>query len=176
MSDYLTDAMPIRKRHPDNSDAPIALARRFYQIARARLAEVQEPLGLRPLEFGLMIRVHDAPGIDQNTVAEQLALDRTSTGALAARLEAVGLLARTVSDLDRRARALVLTNAGHALHDRHRPESEAVQAAMLASLTAEEQQTLTALLVRVIGANATYVRPGAGRRKPVRRPETVEAR
>ncbi len=169
MSDYLTTPMPTRKRRPDNAHAPIALARRLYQIARARLAEVQEPLGLRPLEFGLLIRVHDAPGIDQNTVAEQLALDRTSTSALATRLEAVGLLQRSVADTDRRARSLTLTRAGRALHDRHRPESEAVQVEMLACLSAPERRTLMAMLVRVIEANATYVRPGAGRRKPTSR-------
>ncbi len=168
--------MPIRKHRPDNAHAPIALSRRLYQIVRARLAEVQEPLGLRPLEFGLMIRVHDTPGIDQNTVAEQLALDRTSTSALATRLEDVGLLQRTLSDTDRRARSLVLTRAGRALHDRHRPDSEAVQAAMLACLSAVERRMLTALLVRVIEANAPYVRPGAGRRKPTKRAAQKAAR
>ena len=150
------------------SRTPIALGRRFHQIARARLSEVQEPLGLRPLEFGVLIRLHDWPGQDQNTLGERMALDRTTTSALVGRLEQQGLIERAVNNEDRRARVLRLTAAGRRLHDAHRPDADAAQLAMLRCLSAAERRTLFELLDRVIAANEAYVRPGAGRKRPVR--------
>ena len=94
-----------------SAQAPIALGRRFYQIAVAAVAEVHAPIGLTPLEFAVLIHLHDAPGIDQNTLAERMALDRTSTGALVYRLERQRFLKRDVNGEDRRARVLRLTAA-----------------------------------------------------------------
>jgi DNA-binding MarR family transcriptional regulator len=145
--------------------APIALGRRFYQIAVAVAAEVQEGTGLMPLEFGMMIHLHDTPGLDQNTLAERMALDRTSTSALVYRLEQQGLIERAVNGADRRARVLRLTPAGKALHDRQRPKAAAAQDRILSVLTAAERRSLIDMLVRVIDANQAYARPGAGRRR-----------
>ena len=59
---------------------PIALARRFFQLTTAVTADVheQEQTGLRHPEFGVIVRVHDTPGLDQNSLAEWMALDRTT--------------------------------------------------------------------------------------------------
>jgi DNA-binding MarR family transcriptional regulator len=149
---------------------PIALARRFDQIARAVVAEVhqREGTGLRYLEFGVMVRLHDTPGLDQNSLAEWLALDRTTISALVFRLEQQGLIERAVNGDDRRARVLRLTSAGEALHDRVRPMTEAAQRRILSALTPAEQRSFIDMFVRVIDANQAYVGPGAGRRSPVR--------
>jgi DNA-binding MarR family transcriptional regulator len=145
--------------------APIALGRRFYQIAVAAAAEVHEPTGLIPLEFAVLIHLHDAPGIDQNTLAERLALDRTSTGALVYRLEQQGLIERHVNGTDRRARVLRLASRGLALHNKQRPKARASQERMLEVLTPAERRSLVDMMERVIAANQEYARPGAGRRK-----------
>jgi DNA-binding MarR family transcriptional regulator len=142
----------------------MALGRRFYQIAVARTADVHDPVGLRPLEFGVIIRLHDTPGSDQHSLAEQMALDRTTAGAMVQRLEEIGLVERTVNDSDRRARVLRLTAAGKALHDAQRPKAIATQQRMLDVLSPAEQRAFIDMLVRVIDANHEYVRPGAGRR------------
>jgi DNA-binding MarR family transcriptional regulator len=145
--------------------SPIALGRRFYQIAVAAVAEVHEPCGLTPLEFAVLIHLHDAPGIDQNTLAERMALDRTSTGALVYRLEQQRLIERQVSDADRRARMLRLAPRGQALHDKQRPKGRAAQERLMEVLTPAERRSLAALMRRVIDANPQYARPGAGRRR-----------
>lgn len=145
--------------------APIALGRRFYQIAVAAAAEVHEPTGLIPLEFAVLIHLHDAPGIDQNTLAERMALDRTSTGALVYRLEQQGLVERHINGTDRRARVLRLTRRGLALHNKQRPKGRAAQERLLAVLTEAERRSLVDMMARVIAANPQYVRPGAGRRR-----------
>lgn len=160
---------PARRRLAlEAARSPITLGRRFYQIAVARLAEVQEPLGLRPLEFGVLIRLHDAPGLDQVTLGERMALDRTTVGGLVQHLESLGLVERAINGEDRRARVLRLTPAGQALHDAHRPSVMAAQAQMLSTLTPAERRTLIDLLARVVEANEAYVRPGAGRRRPAK--------
>jgi DNA-binding MarR family transcriptional regulator len=156
-------ALPI-PRHP------IALARRFYQLTTAVTAEVQERerTGLRHLEFGVIVRVHDTPGLDQNSLAEWLALDRTTISAMVFRLEQQGLLERAVNGTDRRARVLRLTKKGRALHDRVRPLAQAAQERILTVLTPADRRSLIEMLARVIEGNYSYVRPGAGRRRPVR--------
>jgi len=148
--------------------SPIALGRRFYQIAVAAVAEVHEPVGLIPLEFAVLIHLHDAPGIDQNVLSERMALDRTSTGALVFRLEKQGLIERKVNPIDRRAREVRLTSRGLALHNKQRPKARASQERLLEVLKPAERRLLVDMMQRVIEANAQYARPGAGRRK--RRP------
>jgi DNA-binding MarR family transcriptional regulator len=156
--------------------APVALARRFYQITLGVLAEVQGDTELRPLEFGVLIHLHHHPGIDQNTLVERMALDRTSISAMVYRLEHLGLIERSVNGADRRARVLRLSAAGHALHDRKLPKATAAQARILAVLSPAERRSLIEMLGRVIEANQQYVRPGWGRRKPVRKtPATAAA-
>jgi DNA-binding MarR family transcriptional regulator len=148
------------------AQSPIALGRRFYQIAVAAVAEVHEVIGLIPLEFAVLIHLHDAPGIDQNTLAERMALDRTSTGALVYRLEQQGLVERQVNGTDRRARVLRLTPRGRAVHNKQRPKARAAQERLLEVLTPVERRSLVDMMKRVIAANPQYARPGAGRRRP----------
>ena len=158
---------------PPSTRAPIALGRRFYQIAVAVSAEVLEGEGLTSLEFAVLIHLTDAPGIDQNTLASRMALDRTSIGALVQELEAKKLVTRTINGADRRARVLRLTAAGRSLHARLRPRGMAAQARILSVLTPDERSAFLDMLVRVIEANQQYVRPGAGRRRRRGNPSTV---
>ncbi len=155
----------------------IALARRFYQIATAVAAEVHhhEKTGLRHLEFGVMVRLHDTPGLDQNSLADWMTLDRTTISTLVFRLEQQGLIERAVNGADRRARMLRLTPVGKALHDRVRPKSQAAQDRILDVLTAAERRAFVEMLDRVIEANEAYARPGAGRRPPVRKKAQVRS-
>ena len=118
-----------------------------------------------PLEFAVLIHLDTSPGLDQNTLAARMALDRTSTGALVHGLEKKGLVTRAINSTDRRARVLNLTAKGAALHAKLRPRGEAAQADILSVLSPAERKSLIDMLVRVINANEGYVRPGAGRRK-----------
>jgi MarR family transcriptional regulator, lower aerobic nicotinate degradation pathway regulator len=172
--------MPSRKSLTSGSEGPrntglmpynrvaIALSRRLYQISVAVAAEVHVRSGVTPLEFGTLIHLNKRPGMDQNTLAAISSLDRTSTSALVYKLERKHLIAREVNGADRRARVLRLTPAGQALHDRLLPRAHAAQESVLSVLSPAERKSLIDMLVRVIEANERYVRPGAGRRKPVR--------
>jgi DNA-binding MarR family transcriptional regulator len=164
-------AAPDRAAPRSTPRYPIALARRFYQICTAVTAEVHdhEKTGLRHPEFGVMIRVHDTPGLDQNSLADWMTLDRTTISTLVFRLEQQGFLERAVNGADRRARVLRLTPVGKKLHDRLRPKLQAAQERIVGVLTSAERRSFVEMLARVIEANEAYARPGAGRRRPVRR-------
>ena len=138
----------------------IYLGRRFFQVAHAAAAEAHAEIGLSPLEFGVLYQLHDHPGVDQNTLAERLALDRTTTSTTVFKLERLGLITRDVSDSDRRARILQLAPAGVALYAAHRPKAQAAQQRVLSVLTSAERKQLAELLTHVIDANQQYLQPG----------------
>ena len=145
---------------PEPRHSAIYLGRRFFQVAHAAAAEAHADIGLSPLEFGVLFQLHDRPGVDQNTLAERLALDRTTTSTTVFNLERRGLIKRDVNDNDRRARILRLAPAGVALYASHRPKAQAAQQRVLSVLSAAEQKQLAELLTRVIDANQQYLQPG----------------
>jgi MarR family transcriptional regulator, lower aerobic nicotinate degradation pathway regulator len=163
-----------KKTTLDARESAIYLGRRFFQVAHAAAAEAHADIGLSPLEFGVLLQLHDRPDVDQNTLAERLALDRTTTSQTVFRLEQRGLIARDVNGSDRRARVLRLTPAGVALHDMHRPKAQAAQVRVLSVLTPAERKQLAEMLTRVIDANQQYLQPGALR--PRRAKKTATSR
>jgi len=146
----------------------VALARHLHQICTAKVSQVLAADGLTPLEFGAVILLGEFPGIDQNTVAAKMAIDRTSISAMVFKLEKQKLVKRAVHADDRRARTLCLTPVGEALRVRLRPQSRAAQQSVLSSLSPTERENFLNMLVRVVAANEAYARPGIGRRKPIR--------
>lgn len=154
--------VPARHRVPSH------LARRFHQICLGATAEILEPAGLTPGEFGLLAAVQDLPDLEQRGLARALGIDAVSAGHMIDRLEAAGLLQRRVDPGDRRARLLSATSEGAALRERLRPAALEAQERIMAALTSEERHTFLDLLTRIVETNQSYARPGNGRRHPRR--------
>jgi DNA-binding MarR family transcriptional regulator len=157
----LTDAPPIRR-------APLALARRFFQICNTVRAEAVADAELTPLEFAVMAYVNATdgePDVDQGGLAERVGVDRNTTSLLVAGLDAKGLLEQRVSATDRRARLIRLTPRGERLYRKLHPKALAAQEQILAVLEPAERELLLDLLVKVIDEHRHLARPGAGRRK-----------
>jgi DNA-binding MarR family transcriptional regulator len=142
------------------------LARRFNQLCQGIVAEVTEPVGLRPVEWAIMAALEDAPDIEQGALATRVGIDPVSTHHLVNHLVAVGYVKRRVSAIDRRARALRLTPLGQAVRDRLRADVVAAQQRILAPLKRREAEVFLELLRRLVEANEAYARPGNGRRRP----------
>jgi len=142
------------------------LSRHLQQICDTVVAEAIKDAGLTLMEFNVIAKLGDMPDIDQNTMADQMAVDRTSISTVVYALEQRKLIEREVCGDDRRSRTLRLTKTGEALRARYRPKSLAAQQRVLATLTSDERETLLNLLLRVVQANEVHARPGAGRRKP----------
>jgi len=111
-----------------------ALARRFDEVLR--------PLGLTNGQFSLMMSLNrpDAPGM--GSVAELLAMDRTTLTAMLKPLERRGLIKVTVDRADRRSRLLRLTAQGGNLLADAMPVWERTHAELEAALGAGEADSL----------------------------------
>lgn len=115
--------------------------------AHARAAGVD----LTPVQFAALEAVRTEPGLDQARIAAAIAYDRATIGGVIDRLEAKGLLSRKVSEADRRARVVHLTEEGEALLQGFRPVVEAAQAEILGPLDVAERQAFLALARRALG-------------------------
>lgn len=133
-------------------DMPGHLARRFQQIAVAIFhAEVSETgYDLTPVQYAALVVLSENPGIDQATLAGLIAYDRTTIGGVTDRLVQKGFVERQISDRDRRARTLRVTDAGLEAMNAATPAVEAAQRTMLRGLTAEEAEEFLRLLGKAI--------------------------
>ena len=139
----------------DLDQTPGYLIRRFQQIAVAIfLAEVEEAgFDLTPVQFGALTVTEANPGIDQATLAGLIAYDRTTIGGVVARLVQKGYVSRDVSDRDRRARVLHVTEAGAHVLRAAEPAVRNAQRLMLAGLDPDEAQELVRLLGKAIASS-----------------------
>ncbi len=138
----------------DLYDLPGHLIRRMHQISVSAFAAETKAAGfdLTPMQFAALCMLEENPGIEQATLAGLVAIDRATIGGVVARLESRGLLERSVSRTDRRARVLTLTDRGAALLRDVRPVVRRAQEVMLKQLDADERDTLVALLCKVTTA------------------------
>jgi len=152
------DGVPIRR-----TLAP--LVRRLQQICLSMIAEALADAELVQLEYALLVFVDDVPGISQQTLSEALGIDRNNISLITDKLEARGLLKRSVNGADRRAREVYITPSGKKLWRRFRSRIRSANDEILACLNAEDKELFLDMLVRVVNANRMHARPGGGRRK-----------
>ena len=145
---------------------PTAIARRFHQICVGKTAEVVGEADLTPLQYGVLIhlsKLTGTPGIEQNSLAGRLNVDRNTASLLVEQLVRKGLMERQVNSADRRARLLSLTAKGEKLYARLRPAHLSANESILAPIAPRERKLLVSLLIRVIEGNLALGR-GSGAR------------
>ena len=127
--------------------------RRLHQISVGIFMQEAGDLGVTPVQYAALQTVGNQPGIDQRTLARNIALDASTTGGVVDRLEARGWLERKTSTEDRRARQLSLTLSGEqALRDSV-PVMLRAQEQILAPLNEEQRHTFMALLQLLVTQN-----------------------
>jgi DNA-binding MarR family transcriptional regulator len=139
-------------RHPGH------LIRRAQQIAVSIYSEYCRPHGATSVQFGILHTVKANPGIDQISLANLVALDRSNTGEVVGRLVDRGLLKRASGDVDRRTKRLYVTEAGAALVEAMAPDVERAQERMVEMLDDEERETFMTLLGKFVDINNTLSR------------------
>ncbi len=127
------------------------LLRRAFQRGQALFTEETRDLDITSPQYIILVALALRPGVDQNSLAETVDLDRWTTGDVLARLERRGLLAREIDISDRRCRKLVLTPAGEHLVQELEPTTVRVNDKLLAPLDATEQRELLRLLRKLVG-------------------------
>lgn len=128
--------------------------RRLNQISLALFRERMAAAGveLTPVQYAALATLAERPGLDQASLAADIAYDKVTIGGVIDRLAAKGLVDRRPSPTDRRAKALSLTPEGTALLECVRPVVWALQDDILGGLSQDERSCFLGLLARLTGA------------------------
>jgi MarR family transcriptional regulator, organic hydroperoxide resistance regulator len=135
-------------------DAPPAdltwLLHRAAQRMRAALDQVARTCGLGGVRDWIVLAALTAePGRTQLALAHDLGLDKTTLTTLLDRLEADGLIHRSLDPHDRRARIPELTGAGRRIQSEVTCARDRAEAKLLSTFSEDEQKLLRTLLTRL---------------------------
>ncbi|MCK9908531.1 MarR family transcriptional regulator [Microbacteriaceae bacterium K1510] len=140
-------------RLSDVYEAPGHLIRRSQQISVAIFFEEFDGNDVTPIQYATLIAIRDRPGIDQRTLADQVAIDRSTIGTVLRTLEERGLILRVAPKENLRIRQLFITRAGDSLLQTTREHIYRVQERILAPLSAKERKVFIELLSRLVRIN-----------------------
>lgn len=127
--------------------------RRLHQISVGIFLQEAGDLGITPVQYAALQTLANQPGIDQRTLARNIALDASTTGGVVDRLETRGWLERRTSPDDRRARQLDLTLAGQQALADAIPSMLKAQEQILAPLSPAERAEFMRMLRVLVTQN-----------------------
>jgi len=116
---------------------------------RSRSAELASDFGLSVLQIRALWRLEDP--LATGELAERLGLDRSNITGVVDGLESLGLVTRKSQPEDRRVKLLTLTEAGRKVRS-HLDQRLFATLTLFDCLSDDEQQTLEALLTKILGA------------------------
>jgi DNA-binding MarR family transcriptional regulator len=125
------------------------LAQADIPARRAFFQHIGEPLGLRPVEFTILVLVAFNPGITGKQLSQALSVTAPNITLLLDRLGKRGLVERVRSEIDRRAQNIHLTAEGEKLARRAHANSRTIEQEMLRHLSEGERAMLLELLKKV---------------------------
>jgi MarR family transcriptional regulator, organic hydroperoxide resistance regulator len=126
------------------------LLHRAAQRMRAALDEVARAHGLAGVRDWIVLSALIAdPHRTQLALAQALGLDKTTLTSLLDRLEADGLVVRSLDPHDRRARIPELTDTGRLVQAQVTGARDHAEAELLGAFSADEQRLLRGLLTRL---------------------------
>ncbi|MES1265548.1 MAG: MarR family transcriptional regulator [Variovorax sp.] len=147
----------------DLDQQPGHLIRRAHQISVSVFLDV---VGreVTPIQYAMLMLLGQRPGLDQLTVAQEVAIDTSSCADIAARLEAKGLITRDVGA--RGQRSLRLTDDGRSLIQDLSVPIQTLQDTLLEGLTENESSELLRLLRKFVSLNNERSRAPLRKRRP----------
>jgi len=155
--------LSVRSSHPVDARAlmppgdlhlkPGFLIRRAQQIAVSIFLDECRDFDITPMNYAVMKVLKATPDLDQITLAHRAAIDRSTIGGLAERLEEKGWIRRMPGTEDRRQKLLSLTEEGERVLASVEPAVERTQRRILGPLSPEECATFMALLERIVDEN-----------------------
>lgn len=111
---------------------------------------VQERFGLSRPEFAVIYSLGLMDGVTASEIAASTAFPKNTLSRAVNRVARLGLIRRIAGQADRRQQNLSLTPKGRALLEEALPRFRGLEAEMLAPLTLVEQETLSALMAKVV--------------------------
>jgi len=129
---------------------PGFLIRRLHQIHTSLFIEETRAFDITPVQYSLMTALAEQGMVDQMTLALEIGLERTSVAEVIPRLEAKGLLRRTKSTDDRRAKLVRLTPKGRALVTRMQAAVKRAHDRTLADLPKAQRDVFLLYLIKLV--------------------------
>ena len=158
--------MNLETPHLEFNRLPGNFVRRLHQISVAIFLQETEASNITPVQFAALQAALAMPGIDQRTLAGAIGQDASTTTGVIDRLESRGLIERSPSPTDRRARCLTITQEGKALLREVTPGVLQAQALLLEPLPKKDQQEFMRLIEVLVNGNNSLSR--APRKAPKR--------
>jgi DNA-binding MarR family transcriptional regulator len=149
-------------------EMPGHLIRRLHQISFALFLDQAKAFGVTPVQYAALVAIDRHPGIDQTTLCNIIAFDRTTIGGVVGRLQRKKLITRVNGAHDRRTKALHITPAGRRLIRDIEPAVAATQRLILKPLDARQRSAFKQMLKHLVHLNNAHSRApwrpkGAGR-------------
>jgi MarR family transcriptional regulator, temperature-dependent positive regulator of motility len=111
---------------------------------------VEERFGLSRAEFVVIYSLGLMDGVTASEIAASTAFPKNTLSRAVNRIAKLGFIERHPDENDRRQHKLTLTPEGRALLDEAMPQFASLEAEMLAPLSLVEQETLSALMAKVV--------------------------
>ena len=111
---------------------------------------VQEQFGLSRPEFVVIYSLGIMDGLTASEIAASTAFPKNTLSRAVNRIARLGLILRSAGEADRRNQHLRLTPKGRSLLKQAMPRFVGLEAEMLAPLSLVEQETLSALMAKVV--------------------------
>lgn len=132
---------------------PGHLIRRAQQIAVSIFHEECGAFGITPVQYSILRLLDSHEGLDQVTLANHAAIDRSTMANIAERLEEKAWIKRVQSLEDKRQKLLYLTAVGKKLLEDVEKFVDITQQRILAPLTASESAEFLRLLEKLVDFN-----------------------
>lgn len=141
---------------------PYRIAVTAEAFSRQLVAVYGRTHGLSREEWRLLFLLEDAGKLDSLQLAQRTSLDKVQVSRAATRLEAKGLITRSVLGSDRRLRDYRITLAGEALFTRVFGEVEARAQEILNAMPADDRAALVRGIAALDHAIAAVTHPETG--------------
>ena len=133
---------------------PGFLIRRLHQIHVALFQKRCAAFEITPLQYCLLSALAKRGTADQTTLADDVALDRTTTTGALKRLQSRNFIERSIHHRDRRAQICRLTRAGTALLRQMETAARAAHRETVADLSKADQKRFIAMMQRIVAASS----------------------
>jgi MarR family transcriptional regulator, lower aerobic nicotinate degradation pathway regulator len=137
---------------------PGHLIRRLQQIAVAIFMDEFKNLDITPVQHIALVAIRDRPGLEQQAIADLIAIDRSSAGRVFQFLEDRRLIARVTPKNNRRTKLAFVTPAGTRLLGVTARLIRKAEQRIMKALNESEQRMFMEHLAKLVDINNTLSR------------------
>jgi DNA-binding MarR family transcriptional regulator len=147
-------------KFPSLSQRPGYLIRRLHQIHTALFTEECGEEKITPIMYSVISGLEQTGPVDQTTLAQLVAIDKTNVADLLERLQRRGLIRRRMLAADRRVRIAALTAKGVALLRRMEARVERAHERTIEDLPPKDQARFVAMMSRIVDGKTQNLSEG----------------